>query len=267
VIVPNFVRLETYNRLGDFLESSLGYERGRDLIEFAFDWRHDIRASARLLAQTIDAWGVTSPITIIAHSLGCVVSRYYVERFGGKDKVERLVLIGGPNYGSPTPLSNLLVGPNLLPFGLLGDRMREMVATWPMMYQLLPIYTCAHDQEGRPLEVLNDEGWVEDWQLPFVKDARRFRRELGSQSSVPCVSIYGYGSDTPASLTVQRDVNGRWEKVNFVHDKHGDGTIQESSAMFKNSEIHPVEQNHGTLYVDNDVKRRLKAELQRQETA
>jgi hypothetical protein len=39
----------------------------------------------------------------------------------------------------------------------------------------------------------------------------------------------------------------------------------QSSAVLPGSEIHPVQQNHGTLYVDNDVKMRLKLELTRDE--
>ncbi|HRW07047.1 MAG TPA: FHA domain-containing protein, partial [Caldilineaceae bacterium] len=90
VFVPNFLKQQHYSRLGDFLEEALGYERRRDLLEFAYDWRQDLRLSAQRLAQAIDSWGVTQPITLIAHSLGCIVSRYYVERLGGKHKVGRL---------------------------------------------------------------------------------------------------------------------------------------------------------------------------------
>jgi hypothetical protein len=43
VIVPNLVKLEQYNRLGDYLVEDLGFERGVDLLEFAYDWRRDVR--------------------------------------------------------------------------------------------------------------------------------------------------------------------------------------------------------------------------------
>jgi len=37
----------------------------------------------------------------------------------------------------------------------------------------------------------------------------------------------------------------------------------EQSAYLPGSDIHPVQQHHGTLFVDNDVRMRLKLELTR----
>ena len=39
--------------------------------------------------------------------------------------------------------------------------------------------------------------------------------------------------------------------------------IPETSAVLERAEIHPVQQHHGSLYADNDVKMRLKLELTR----
>ena len=41
----------------------------------------------------------------------------------------------------------------------------------------------------------------------------------------------------------------------------GDGTIPTCSAVLEGAEIHPVHQNHGALYVDEDVRVRLRYEL------
>jgi hypothetical protein len=79
IIVPNLIKQDQYNLLGDYMEEGLGYERGVDFIEFAYDWRQDVRQSARLLAQRIDNWNLPTPVTIIGHSLGTLVTRYYVE--------------------------------------------------------------------------------------------------------------------------------------------------------------------------------------------
>ena len=51
VVVPGLIRLAQYGRLRQFLEESLGYERPTDLLEFPYDFRQDIRISARQLAQ------------------------------------------------------------------------------------------------------------------------------------------------------------------------------------------------------------------------
>lgn len=261
VVVPNLVKVQAYRRLGDYLVDGLGYERDRDLLEFGYDWRQDVRDSARRLGEAIEGWHVTGPVTIVAHSLGCLVGRYYVERLGGKARVERLVLMGGPHLGTPGALSGLVLGPRLLPFGLMGDRLRAVAATFPSSYQILPTYPCVHEQDGRPIDVLGDETWIDDAQRPLVRSARAFWTELGSDSSVPATSIFGYGGRTVTGLRASRDQRLAWSRVELVTGSDGDGSVPVASAVLEGTEIHPVRQEHGALFVDGDVKMRLKLDL------
>jgi pSer/pThr/pTyr-binding forkhead associated (FHA) protein len=263
VLIPHLIRLEQYNRLGDYLVGSLGYTRGKDLKEFAYDWRQDVRLSAQRLAAAIEAWPVQGPITLIAHSLGCLVSRYYVENLGGKEHVERLILLGGPHYGTLTSFFTLMHGPGLLPFGVGGTRMRAIMMSFPSLYQILPTYACATDQNGERINLLLEDHWLPEEQRPMLKLARSFRRELGTQSSVPAVSIFGYGVKTFTRVAVTTAAAGRWQRVDFVDEIGGDSTIPTVSAVLQKSEIHPVLQDHGSLYVDDDVRMRLKMELTR----
>jgi pSer/pThr/pTyr-binding forkhead associated (FHA) protein len=263
VIVPNLVKQDQYNLLGDYIEEGLGYERDKDFIEFGYDWRQDVRHSARLLAERIDNWGVTPPITIIGHSLGTLVTRYYVEKLGGADKVERIILLGGPHSGVPFAITSLYSKVGILPFGLMGERLREVIATFPTAYQILPTYNCVFDQNNQPINLLKDESWLPEEQRPLLRLAREFRRELGTTSSVPTVSIFGYGLDTVTRIQVERNADGSWEKMEIETKPNGDDRIPEGSAVMQGTEIHPVQQHHGKLYVDNDVKMRLKMELTR----
>ena len=262
VIVPNLVKLEQYSRLGDYLVEDLGYQRGQDLLEFAYDWRQDVRQSAQKLAEAIDAWPIKAPITLMAHSLGTLVARYYVEKLGGKRRVERLILMGGPHRGVPKAAAGLVLGPNLLPFGLLGDRLREVLATFPSSYQILPTYPCALDQHGQPVDLLHEDSWLAQAQLPFLHLAREFRAELGMATSVSTLCVFGYGMKTILRLNLQRTGTG-WGNWSYALEPGGDSTIPEASAILDNVEIHPVQQYHGSLFVDNDVKMRLKLELMR----
>jgi pSer/pThr/pTyr-binding forkhead associated (FHA) protein len=263
VIVPNLIKQEQYNRLGDYLVEGLGYERGKDVFEFPYDWRQDVRDSSQKLGEAIENWRIDPPITIIAHSLGCLVTRYYVERLGGKDKVGRLVMIGGPHSGVPNAVSFLHSGPDILPFGLLGDRLRDILITFPSIYQILPTYSCVVDQEGRMINLLSDESWLPEVQRPLLRNAQQFHRELGKKSSVPAVSIFGYGLKTVTQVFVHRTVKGIWKKADLTLESNGDDRIPELSGVLRGTEIHPVQQHHGALYVDNDVKMRLKLELMR----
>jgi pimeloyl-ACP methyl ester carboxylesterase len=266
VIVPNLIQLRQYSGLGDYLVSRLGYTRGKDLLEFGYDWRHDVRLAAQRLAEAVDRWQVQAPITIIAHSLGTLVTRYYVERLGGKRLVERIILMGGPHYGTPGGLSAILSGPGMLPFGMGAERMRGVLTTFPSAYQILPTYPCAVDQTGNHIDLLEEDWWLPEKQRPLLSTARGFRHELGTTSSVPTVSVFGYGLKTKLRVTFHRQADGPWDSVDFVEDSAGDQSVPSGSAVLKDSEIHPVFQEHGSLYVDDSVRMRLKVELTRSTT-
>ena len=262
VIVPNLIRLDQYGVLTGYLREGLGYQPGVDLLEFAYDFRQDNRMSAQRLAEAIRAWNVTAPITIIAHSMGCLVARYYVEQLGGRHRVERLLLIGGPHSGTPYAYASLLKGPDVLPLGMMNQRLRDTIATFPSWYQILPTTRCLTDR-GTSTDVWSDDSWVAETRRPLLHDARAFRRELGSRSSVPAVCIFGYGVPTITGAVLKRDNRGVFTGADFVTAESGDGTVPDSSALLDRAEIHPVKQHHGSLYTDNDVKMRLKVELTR----
>jgi len=264
VVVPNLIKLDQYNRLVDFLEEELGYQRGQDLLEFPYDWRQDLRLSARTLAAAIGRWREErghSRVTILAHSMGCMLSRYYVECLGGRDQVHRLILLGGPLHGTPKILLAVLLGKGLLPFGLLGDRLREVVATFPSCYQILPLYPCVFEASGELIDLYADPGWVAEGCESLWEGGRQFWAELGEKSSVETVCVFGYGLRTVTKVMVQRDRSGHWREVHLAQEERGDSTIPQESAILPGAEIHPVQQYHGALYTDNDVKMRLKLEL------
>jgi pimeloyl-ACP methyl ester carboxylesterase len=62
-----------------------------------------VRRSAEHLARFVEfvcARSQCERVDIVAHSLGGVVSRYYIERLGGETKIGRLVTIGSPLAGT-----------------------------------------------------------------------------------------------------------------------------------------------------------------------
>jgi len=263
VIIPNLIKQDQYNRLGDYLVEDLNYRRGVDFFEFPYDWRQDVRISARQLAQLINTLPADQPLVLIGHSLGTMVSRYYVEHLGGNRRIERLILMGGPHKGAVKGLVSMLVAPEVLPFGILGERMRQIIMTFPTCYQIIPDYEVGTDQYGKKINFLADGNWLPTEYLPLLEMGRSFRQELGTVASIPTVSIFGYGIKTIADVSVTRDEGGKLVNVDFVRREIGDGSILEQSAFLPGSDIHPVHQNHGTLFVDNDVRMRLKLELTR----
>lgn len=221
-----------------------------------------MRITARQLAQLVADWNV-GPVTLIAHSMGSLVSRYYVDQLGGDKHVERMILLGGPHFGAPKTIINLGGDAKLLPFGLLGARIREVLLTYPSAYQLLPDYPCAKDQHGNFVDFLHDPSWLPAEYAPYLKNAAQFRSELKHRAGVPTVCIFGYGLKTIMGVRVERDSSGVCTKIEMTNEDGGDSTVPEPSATLEGTEIHPIRQYHGTLHVDNDVRKRLKIELTR----
>ncbi|HEX7977326.1 MAG TPA: FHA domain-containing protein [Gemmatimonadaceae bacterium] len=262
VVVPGLLKLAQYSALTEYLRRSLDYEVGRDLLEFAYDFRQDNRRSAMELGTAIEQWNPSAPITIIAHSMGCLIARYYIERLGGKRRVERVILLGGPHAGNPYAFAGLLSGPHLLPLGMKNAQWREQLATFASWYQILPTNPCISDG-GTSLDVLGDDSWVPEQHRPLLHDARRFREELPTHSSVPAVCVFGYGIRTIAGASITRAAGGEILNADLRYTDAGDGMIPQESAILPGAEIHPVRQQHGQLYVDDDVRMRLKLELTR----
>lgn len=263
VIVPNFIKLNQYNRLGDYFVDELSYQREVDFFEFPYDWRQDVRISAAQLGELVESLPTDQPVIIIGHSLGTLVTRYYIDCLGGDKRAEKVILMGGPHKGGVKALVSLLVAPEMMPFGIFAEKLRQILLTYPSAYQLLPDYAFGGDQHGVKTNFLEDESWLEPEFHPNLKIARDFRAELKPTANIPTVSIFGYGIKTLTDVSIRRDEAGKISGVDFQRDNKGDGSVLEQSAFLPGSEIHPVHQHHGALFVDNDVKMRLKLELLR----
>ena len=72
-----------YQPLFDDLEAWGFHEAEGTLIDAAYDWRKDITESAEILSghleEAISVHGPQTEISLIAHSMGGLVSRYYLE--------------------------------------------------------------------------------------------------------------------------------------------------------------------------------------------
>jgi len=70
-------------------------------IIFSYDWRKHVTDNAKLLKSFIDLHVQPGEkVDIVAHSMGGLVARNYVEQEGQKNKVDKLITIGTPHEGS-----------------------------------------------------------------------------------------------------------------------------------------------------------------------
>ncbi len=103
-------KLDPISHTYDDLISSLvknGYEKDKNLFEFPYDWRTINEDSAKLLKTKIEQVSIAtkvSKVDLVAHSMGGLVARAYLEGLGGitsEDKVDKLITLGTPNKGAP----------------------------------------------------------------------------------------------------------------------------------------------------------------------
>jgi Lecithin:cholesterol acyltransferase len=149
-IVPGLVKIDGYSRL--VREISDGFdgvttvrEAGpANLFEFPYDWRRDNRVAARRLKRLVDSrlseWrekkgGKGARVILVAHSMGGLVARYYLEVLEGWQDCRALVTFGTPYRGSLNALDYLANG-----YKQYFLDLTEVMRTFTSLYQLLPIY-------------------------------------------------------------------------------------------------------------------------------
>jgi pSer/pThr/pTyr-binding forkhead associated (FHA) protein len=269
VVIPRLIKVERYSALGDFLCEELGYERDKNLLEFAWDWRQDLYVAAQRLGEHIERWrdqseDARAPLTLIAHSIGCLIARYYVEKLGGQSIVSRMILIGGTHRGMPKALQVFSAFGKQSPLYGIAEPFQRALATAPSVYMLLPTYPAVFNSDGQPLDLFRDESWCPEQYRLYLRNALAFHQELSPRPKTSTICIFGYGMPTITSATLENpSPDGFWERIQFKVTEQGDDTVPEVSARLPQTEIHPIHQHHASLYADNDVKVRLKLELLR----
>ncbi len=154
-ILPGLVRIDGYTQTTRMVTENFSKVTQGDiyndpddvaanLYHFPYDWRRDNRVAAKILKRLLDKrlnrWreysgNKNAKVILLAHSMGGLVSRYYLEVLGGWLDCKALFTFGTPYRGSLNAVDFLTNG---LKKGFidLTDVMRSLTA----VYQLLPRY-------------------------------------------------------------------------------------------------------------------------------
>ena len=186
-LVPGLVKIDGYTGLTGALRERFeivdaGPGTPGNLIEFPYDWRLDNRISAQRLADVVEpalaAWRryadiPDAQVIFIAHSMGGLVARYYLEVLQGWPTCRALITFGTPFRGAPQALEYLANGYKRLHLDLSAA-----MRSFPSVYQLLPIYPMVGI--GGTFRRVADVPRLPNVDPDLAADGLRFHRELES---------------------------------------------------------------------------------------
>jgi len=176
-VVPNLV--EPYVKWKPFWESE-GYEYGKDIFEFPYDFRHDIANLTEELdvmvkhalaeangGETDESnWTVTK-VNFVTHSMGGLVARQYISNPDRAKYVRRLIAIAPAFLGTPKYLKALLYGDDFGSYGVLNPReFKDVFQNWPGGFEVMPsrLYWQMYDgsSKDRPVPFKEDRDYDGD---------------------------------------------------------------------------------------------------------
>lgn len=222
---------------------------------FDFDWRRDLDTLAGRLAEAVESIGNDVPIQIVAHSMGGLVVRtVFATRPAAASRIQRLVMLGTPNFGSYVPVQ-VFTGQHTftkLVAGLdLRNRREDLIryfATFPGLVAMLP--NPDRTEDGQP-QFFAAATWPEsNLSQARLDRARAEQRRL--DSDMPWRDRYTLivGADRRTPARARR--NG---KRGFDFDaRDGDGTVPTSLCLLPGvAATHFTRAEHGAMPSDRTV--------------
>jgi phospholipase A1 len=267
-----------YTDILDSLEGAGFHEKGEPptLLAFAYDWRKDNALAALGLADAVDNFakplGAGAEITLLAHSMGGLVSRYYLEsglyeKRGGFSAVKRLITMGTPHLGSPLALTAALGLEKRL---FLSAKQVQTLANdknFAALYQLLPPrsvpFAWDRNEHARfsGIDVYADPAAT---QLELCRDnldaAARFHQAINISKKPPNVRYFCFVGTQQTTLNEVRVTLSRGPSNGVQKSERkdaGDGTVPFWSGSLSGLQSVAVSGEHGELYKTAALKQVL----------
>ena len=297
--VGDIIRSVSVSNQYDSLVQALGlcgFDEAGDrptLLVCPYDWRKDNRLGAARLADKIkslrDVHGKDLVIDIVAHSMGGLVSRYFLEsgdyseaNCAGFANVRRLVTIGTPHRGAPLALCAALG--QIKRLFLSASQVKQIADSpeFPALYQLMPPpsepFLWNTDPQARldpasPYQT--NTASLLGLSVPNLRSAASFHAALDVAKKPSAVSYFCFAGTRQnticnvqgnfAPLGVGGAVNAQGPQATGVEiSDGGDGTVPSWSASFVGMQQLAVGGDHGGLYKAPEVLRTLGALLGKQ---
>lgn len=206
-----------------------------------YDWRRDLPSLGAKLAKRIN--DEQKPVHLVAHSMGGLVARAALK--AGAANVERLIMLGTPNYGSfaiPQALRGTYdVVKKVAAFDLAHgpeELASDVFSTFPGLYQMMP-----WKEKFSAVNLYDEATWPTTGPRPradLLRAIEPVHAKLASGDK-RFVLIAGVNQDT---ITGMRIENGDFA---YEVSRAGDGTVPLDFARLEDVPTYYVEESHGSL--------------------
>jgi len=290
--LPLLCGVEPYARLLARLRATA--LRPEAVCVFPYDWRRSIVDAARGLASVAErhlavwrARWATLPLeerrrhlpepslTLVCHSMGGLVGRWFAEVEGGRGVVRRVVTLGTPFAGSLNALRVLADG-HYLPFGLLARSLRDSGRSFPGLYELVARYPCVTDPDEGAGVVLRDlrpaDVAAVGADREMAEDAFDVHRRLqeavaaAGGSACPLDVLVGVRQPTAQSVRFEAGAASFAEQCDGI-DHRGDGTVYRYAAAPRGVRPMPLPQSHASLARSDEALAFVEAALTERDLA
>jgi hypothetical protein len=245
-LLPGLWKIDGYTKITEAIAANFEVREGKNFFQFPYDWRRDNRVAARKLAKATKSWLTAwrqssgksdAKLILVAHSMGGLVSRYFLECLEGWKDTKALITFGTPYRGSLNALDMLANGFKKGPFDL-SKVAREFTA----VYQLLPIFECYDAGDGKLVRVGEMTDGIPNVDAKKAAAALAFHREIekavASNQGLPQYQSAGYRIHPVVGIQQQTNLSARFDrgKVMMLQTYKGDalggdGTVPRMSAI------------------------------------
>jgi hypothetical protein len=261
-------------------------DKAANFYHFPYDWRRDNRINGKLLKRLLDirlkAWRKSSgnseaKVILLAHSMGGLVSRYYLEVLGGWKDARALFTFGTPYRGSLNAVNFIANG-----FKKASIDLTEVMRSLPSVYQLLPTYEILK-HNNKYYRLAETPAILPNFDKKMTEDAAKFHNEINSAIesnkkeagySYITVPVVGIRQTTLQSAMLEKGEITTVEDLPQIIENRpdlegGDGTVPEISAYppeFDPNQIfiaRSIAEKHGGLQAQEQILDDIKEILEK----
>jgi len=227
---------------------------------FPYDWRKRVSDNAKLLKIFLDSQVKSGEkVDVVAHSMGGLLARSYIEQEGNNNKIDKLITVGTPHKGSveaypiwsagqlpsgdPLERFYLLSIEKLCALKTLNDR-DAIQLFFPSIQDLLPTFDYLIDNktnQTKSFQTMTAKNW---WLLDSQFSA--------PYSDITIGTLSGNNQETESAFRVdppnqQDQLLGNWQDgkpVKTITTQSGDGTVLTLSSSLPNADDRTIDGDH-----------------------